>query len=233
MSTLDLFSIPVEIKQLEPDLVNEIDQEVNACLEINDRYWSSEGQIGRGSDFMAYNDPKTLGSGITHSGSNLDVKMNWDLFSSYDFSTLENIIKGEYLEYINNHTHLLTDVVWNSIDRASIKLESWLLKNDNDISGLLAHQHENRFLNCVYYHDMPDLKGQDGGELVLYSTNPLLSFYTFNSQQKEFINVSKGTLIVFPSFLVHAVNALPKNVEGKRISISTILSFNEIRKLYD
>ena len=52
MRTLNLFSIPVEIKQLDSDLVNEIDQEVNACLEINDRYWSSKGQIGRGSDFM-------------------------------------------------------------------------------------------------------------------------------------------------------------------------------------
>jgi hypothetical protein len=233
MSTLNLFSIPIEIKHLDSDLVNEIDQEVKACLEINDKYWSSEGQIGRGSDFMAYDDPKTLGSGITHSGSNLDVKMNWDLFSSYDFSTLEYVIKNEYLEYINIHTHLLTDVVWSSIDKTSIKLESWLLKNDSDASGLLAHQHENRFLNCVYYHEMPDLKGQDGGELVLYSTNPLLSFYTFNSQQKEFINVSKGTLIVFPSFLVHAVNSLPRSVQSKRISISTILSFNEIRKLYD
>ena len=216
MSTLNLFSIPVEIKQLDPDLVNEIDQEVNACLEINDKYWSSQGQIGRGSDFMAD-----------------DSQMNWDLFSSYDFSTLENVIKGEYLEYINKHTSLLNDVVWSLIDRTSIKLESWLLKNDDHNSGLLAHQHENKFLNCVYYHDIPDLKGQDGGELVLYTINPLLSFYDFSSHAKKFINVSKGTLIVFPSFLVHAVNALPKNVEGKRISISTILQFNEIRKLYD
>ena len=70
MSTVNLFSIPVEIKQLDPDLVNEIDQEVNACLEVNDKYWSSQGQIGRGSDFMAD-----------------DGQMNWDLFSSYDFST--------------------------------------------------------------------------------------------------------------------------------------------------
>jgi len=220
MTAINLFSIPVEIKQLDPDLVNEIDQEVNACLEINDNYWPSNGQIGRGSDFMACDDPKIL-------------KSNWDLFSSYDLSTLEYVIKGEYLEYLNKHTLLLNDVVWSSIDRTSIKLESWLLKNDDHNSGLLAHQHENKFLNCVYYHETPDLKGEDGGELVLFSTNPLLSFYHFNSHAKQFINVSKGTLIVFPSFLVHAVNALPKNVEGKRISISTILPFNEIRKLYD
>lgn len=136
--------------------------------------------------------------------------------NDYSLNTLSKIVEQQLEKYID----LNYPTIPNHL-RSSLVLNSWLADYRDEKTYLLAHQHETSFINVVYYHQM---NGNRGGELVLYPPNAHMN-YINPSQRKVFIKPKPGMMILFPSWMNHAVNSFSTEHGERRISISITCNF--------
>lgn len=137
---------------------------------------------------------------------------------------LKNFIESEiykFLLHINNK-----DVVEKSIPQLKIG-SSWATKFDK---GDYAHQHHHLpdEVSGVYYYQVPKTSVQDTDESInkydgyLYFVSPVQGHYfspLTSPRQKTYVTPKEGSLILFPSYLEHAVMPC-NNSDESRISIS-------------
>ena len=133
------------------------------------------------------------------------------------FHELVDVIEGAadgFLDYLNiNYRKILVTGCWININ------------SPGATHGI--HSHPNNFLSGVYY-----LKVAPGADTVNFSDprhqtsilRPPITELTADNADQIVINVNDGTLLLFPSWLAHSVDANQSN-EG-RISLSFNLMFS-------
>jgi len=106
--------------------------------------------------------------------------------------------------------------------------QSWLTKHDNIPQQTFAHRHQNSILSGTYY---VNASTEDAG-INFYKDNDLFEKYIKWEQESKHIENNKyawesievkaetGLLVIFPSWLKHAVNGNTKN------SVRCSLAFN-------
>lgn len=225
MSTVELFKVPIVIKELPNK--DEIGKEINQFMKKT-VFLQTQGNIGNGSKF-----------GVDMENATEDkIPYNYKIFTNDSFSLLPWIFQNEFKDYI--HRYCLYEHDMERIDaEENLELDSWIVKQNSNESGLITHQHPDYLVNGVYYHKAPDPGLNLGGEFIVYSPFPQLSYFNFSSQDRMFVRPCSGLLIIFPSFLNHAVNPIRhdpkyKNVERVNISASVHLnSFLQYKKVLD
>lgn len=140
-----------------------------------------------------------------------------DYLTDYSLDTLKKCITIRLKNYIQTLYRIPKELL------ATLTLNSWLADYRDGKTHLLAHQHENSFVNVVYYHHVNE---NSGGELVLYSPNAYLS-YLLPTHSKIFLKPEPGMIIVFPSWMTHAVNSFSVEHDERRIAISVTCGFSE------
>ena len=138
--------------------------------------------------------------------------------SDYNLNTLGKCIAEQIKRYISK----LYEIPESMLHQLS--MNSWLADYRDGKTHLLAHQHERCFVNAVYYHQVNENKG---GELVLYSPNAYLSYLSTTTHGKVFLKPESGMIIIFPSWMTHAVNAFSSDLDERRIAISVTCGFHE------
>lgn len=214
------YIFPTTIIQTEVsyDDYQSITKEINDSLEKQKSYVPSN-YIGNSPYFSNGEETKEeidSGRGIINRSP---VVSNY--ISDYSIDTLGRCVSEQLKKYIEiNHSTLPNYLL------SRLVLNSWLADYRDDKTHLLAHQHESSFINAVYYHQVNE---NTGGELVLYSPNSYLS-YVNPSHQKIFIKPTPGMLVLFPSWMVHAVNSFSTATEQRRIAISITCGFETERE---
>ena len=189
-----------------------ITKEINDSLEKQQSYVPSNF-IGNSPYFSNGEETKNdieSGRGINRS----PITSNY--ISDYSIDTLGRCVSEQLKKYLQITYTTLPDYLLSRL-----VLNSWLADYRDEKTHLLAHQHENSFINAVYYHQVNE---NQGGELVLYSPSSYMS-YINPSHQKIFIKPTQGMLLVFPSWMQHAVNSFASDTNERRIAISITCRF--------
>lgn len=139
-----------------------------------------------------------------------------DYLTDYSLDTLKECVSSRLKKYIQTLYRIPNELL------ATLKLNSWLADYRDGKTHLLAHQHESSFVNAVYYHHVNE---NSGGELVLYSPNAYLSYH-LPTHGKIYLKPEPGMIVVFPSWMTHAVNSFSVEHDERRISISVTCGFS-------
>ena len=90
-----------------------------------------------------------------------------------------------------------------------------------------SHTHPNNYLGGVYYVDTPD----DSGSIVFEDprsqpkiVSPRVSRFTAENTGRTILDVKEGLLLLFPAWLVHAVEPNPSDRLRTRISFNLMFS---------
>jgi len=106
--------------------------------------------------------------------------------------------------------------------RPEFAAEAWVNVSGKGASNR-AHVHGGAFWSAVYYVQVPE---SDSGKLLLHDPRmpalrmyaPMLRFKNAGPEQVARIQPQSGTVVMFPSWLLHSVD--PWDGEGERISIA-------------
>ena len=89
----------------------------------------------------------------------------------------------------------------------------------------VPHVHPDAHVSGVYYVEVPDLSAEEtaepdpGGSLVMYDPRSIAGMYHLKGRIHNHDYVpTAGALVIFPSFLLHAVN--PYRSSGERICVA-------------
>jgi uncharacterized protein (TIGR02466 family) len=154
--------------------------------------------------------------------------------SADNFHTLElpaaQALLSEVTQVVNSATALQTP---NGLAEANLdwRVNSWVNVNPPGTSNAL-HGHPGAYWSAVYYVDDGDAGPDDGGELFFQDPrgvlpamhDPLLRFRIegcLTAGYIESIRPSPGMLVVFPSWLLHAVDPF----HGPRPRVSVAFNF--------
>lgn len=190
-----------------------ITKEIDASLEKQKSYVPSNF-IGNSPYFS--NGEETREAVESGRGIRNRSPISADYISDYSLDTLSKCVNEQLKKYI--------EINYSTIPRymlSKLILNSWLADYRDDKTHLLAHQHETSFINAVYYHHVNE---NSGGELVLYSPSSHMS-YINPAHQKVFIKPTAGMIVLFPSWMLHAVNSFSTSTEQRRIAISITCGF--------
>jgi len=82
------------------------------------------------------------------------------------------------------------------------------------------HVHPDAHVSGVYYPEVPpEAEAEDGGSLIFYDPRPGATMHPLKGHQTiQTFTPAAGSLVIFPSYLMHGVN--PFRQRGERISIA-------------
>ena len=144
-----------------------------------------------------------------------DHNINLDLNFKELVSLLSNILNNKILIFFSNLNYLKITKMWFVITKK--------------LGIIKKHNHLSSDLSGVLYLKINEYSKNNEGALKIFNFNKHLDVYTFNSIKNSFekkyvctdeffyFNPKKNDLIIFNSFLEHAVNNSKKNED--RISI--------------
>lgn len=198
---------------VDPHSYEKISEEIEKSLEIQESYVPSN-RIGNSPYFSNGEETRLQIKNKSVRVNQTPIEANY--IADYNIDTLGRYASEQLKRYINKVYFIPKEILQRLI------INSWLADYRDDKTHLLAHQHEISFINAVYYHKVNE---NEGGELVLYSPNSHLSYMT-ETHMKIFIKPEPGLLIIFPSWMLHAVNSFSTESNERRIAISITCGFD-------
>lgn len=144
--------------------------------------------------------------------------------TAHDLHTLPEMqeLNGYFMNAVNEVIHNLS-TKYKDVDITGC----WANIHPSDRTHT-AHSHPNNFLSAVYYVTAPP----GGREITFYDPRiqqyiltPAVEHSNAHNAEHLFFEVAEGTLLIFPSWLVHSVPAGTGN--ERRISISYNINFTD------
>ena len=202
-----LFPTPILITIVDPHSYEKISEEIEKSLEIQKSYVPSNlignsPYFSNGEETRLQIEKKAIRVNETPVSANYMSDYNLDNLGVFVAQQMKRYLKKVY--WIPKHV------------QERLVIQSWLADYRDSKTHLLAHQHETAIINAVYYHQVNQ---NEGGELVLYSPSAHMSFMS-EIHMKQFIKPEAGMLIIFPSWMIHAVNSFSGDNDERRIAIS-------------
>ena len=155
------------------------------------------------------------------------IKSNIKGWHSKDFD-LKNIKVIDFINLISPKINdAIIDMNWDLSNQSVTITSMWAIINVGGASNA-RHHHGNSDLSAAYYVRAP----KDCGEIVFYDPRPAPVYSHPETKGANILNATinsvnpvEGTLVLFPSYLDHSVNANQSSEE--RIVISFNLKLNK------
>jgi uncharacterized protein (TIGR02466 family) len=190
----DLFSTPVYVSKIQNE---KVDYEIKSILlkDIFSNNWQPDNDTAK----------TTFNPGISE-----------NIIAEYQL----NAVADEILDHAEAY---IKSVGQEIIEHSAGISSSWINTFDKDqLIGFHEHGYQpNQISGCYYYQT-----SENCGDIQFKSTNPfVVSFPHQTSKYNNIYNVKaeKGTVILFPSWLMHKV--LPNRSNTKRISLAFNIDF--------
>ena len=135
--------------------------------------------------------------------------------NKYFYNDVEDIIRKEIDNYRNTFKNSDEGLIREWPENFDIK--GWLI-NMKSGGYLKSHIHENGWLSGSIYINVPKIKMQNDGNLVLSLFDEELESKNSNQDSKKIINIETGSLCLFPSSLYHYT--IPFEADEERIVLA-------------